>query len=535
MTKISLRTPINEPFFNPRDNDKEWQCISDALAQVPTGLDIPMIIDGKKVFSSNKLNNVNPSNGKIIGTLQQADANHAQMAIDAALKAKSLWASLSPYTRIQKMRDLESVFLKWRYEMCAISMTESGFTSQETYLEWAELIDFIRFNNYFYTQLLEEQLGDGWGETNQLVMRPLKGFTCAVSPFNFPQAIGYNLPLAMALTGNTVVWKPSEDCTLSAYLLMLALDEVGFPPGVINMISGIGHSSLPTILTHPELSALNFTGSFSTARAFGNYIYGAEFPRSNFPRYVVETGGKDFLVADKSICVKETATHIIQGAFGRTGQKCSANSVLLPDAEIWDELKQQLVMQTQSLVTTDVTERKADLGPVISERQFDKIKSYLDLAKGCSHCKILIGGQADKSKGFYVEPTIIEVDVDDHVLLKEEIFGPVLAVRAVKNIEHAIKIIELHNYRLTGSVVSQDEYYIENAVKLLSPYAGNFSINRKTTGAVVHMQPFGGDGASGTNSKAGGQWYLLNFISQGTVIRRHARTHTPSLGEKLRS
>ncbi|MES2614021.1 MAG: aldehyde dehydrogenase family protein [Bdellovibrionota bacterium] len=533
MPKLSLQIPQNEIFFNPRDTDKEWNQFSEAVQKVPTNFEVPMLINGKKVFSKNKLQNKNPSNGAVIGTIQQADSSHAAEAIQAALTAKKSWAALCPNTRIQKFRDLEAVLLKWKYDLCAIASVECGYTALETYVEWAELLDFIRFNNYFYSELLAEQLGDGWGETGQLTLRPLKGFTCAVSPFNFPQAIAYNLPLSMALTGNTVVWKPSDESTLSAYLLMLALDEAGFPAGVINMITGDGKPCLPTVLTHPELSALNFTGSFATARAFGNYIFNTENKRHNFPRFVAETGGKDFLVADVDIDIKETALAIVQGAFGRSGQKCSANSVVLPHESIWPKLKEVLIHETNSLNICSTSERHCDVGPVISERQFDKIVAYIERAKQDKNCKIIAGGTYQKGNGFYIHPTVIEVYVDTHELLSEEIFGPVTAVRAVKNLEHAVSVIEQHPYRLTGSVFSRNDTFLEKATIALSPLAGNFYLNRKTTGAVVNMQPFGGDGASGTNSKPGGKWYLLNFISQGVINRRHVRSTIKTACDKL--
>ncbi|MBX9837664.1 MAG: aldehyde dehydrogenase family protein [Silvanigrellaceae bacterium] len=533
MFKLSLKIPNNEMIINPKDSDQEWQKYSEAVKKVPRNLDIPMIINGKKVFSQNKVKNLNPSNGEAIGSYQQADATHSQQAIDAALSAKEKWASLSPATRIQKFRDLENILLKWKYELCAVSSVECGYNSYETYVEWAELMDFVRFNNYFYADILSEQLGDGWGETNQIQMRPLKGFTCAVTPFNFPQAIGYNLPLVMALTGNTVVWKPSDDAVMSGYMLMLALDEAGFPPGVINMITGDGKPCLPTVLTHPELTAVNFTGSFPTARAFGNYLYNTEYPRANFPRYVAETGGKDFLVADFDIDVIDTARCIIQGAFGRSGQKCSANSVALIHETIWPELRSALLKETASLIVCNAIERKCDVGPVINERQFNKITSYIDRAKNDKNCKIIAGGTYEKNNGFYVSPTIIEVYVDKHELLSEEIFGPVIAVRTYKKFEDTVAIIQQHNYRLTGSVISKNENFLEQAVPVLSQLAGNFYVNRKTTGAIVNMQPFGGDGASGTNGKAGGKWYLLNFISQGTITRRNLKSTTASALDKI--
>jgi 1-pyrroline-5-carboxylate dehydrogenase len=339
----------------------------------------------------------------------------------------------------------------------------------------------------------------------------------------------------MALTGNTVIWKPSSDAVLTSYLLMLALEEAGFPPGVINFLTGEGPNCLPPILKHPELTAMNFTGSFNTARIFGNYLFNTDFPRTNFPRFIAETGGKDFLVADAEIDIADTAQAIVQGAFGRSGQKCSANSVVLVNEKVWPSLKSELIKQAKSQNMTNPVERKADLGPVINKRAFDKIKSAIESAKSDKSCTILTGGNADDSRGFFIEPTLIEVGQDTHDLLSVEIFGPVTAIRTYKTLEDAARIIEQHPYRLTGAVISRNETFLEKAVPVLSQLAGNFYVNRKTTGAVVNQQPFGGDGASGTNAKAGGRWYLLNFVSQGAITRRHTRSTTPQAFTALRS
>lgn len=526
MGKLSIVKPINEPILNPKDFDAEWKKFSDGCVQVPKNFDVPMIIDGQKVYSSVKVKNINPSTGEVLGSCQQADHSHAEAAIHAALRAKQEWAALSQATRIQKFRDLEYVLDKWKYQLCATSSVECGYNAVEAYGEWAELMDFVRFNNFYYTELMGEALGEHANETNQLVLRPLKGFTCAVTPFNFPVAIGFHLPLVMALTGNTVVWKPSDDAPLCSYLLMLALEEAGFPHGVINMITGDGKHCLDKVLTHPELTALNFTGSFQTARAFGNYLFSTEHHRHNFPRYVAETGGKDFLVADHDIDVVDTARAVVHGAFGKSGQKCSANSVLLVDERIWPELKKQILEEASALVICNASEKRCDMGPVVSERQFDKIVGYIERAKSDPQCQILLGGNFDKSKGFYISPTIIELNQDRHALLSEEIFGPVIAVRTYKNFQDAVAMIEQHHYRLTGSVISRNETFLKKAIPVLSQLAGNFYVNRKTTGAFVNMQPFGGDGASGTNAKAGGKWYLLNFVSQGVITRRHLRSTT---------
>lgn len=535
MNILSMVKPTNEPIENIRDTESAWQQFEVATREIPLGLEVPMIIGGQKIYASTKGQSLNPANKELVCTFQEADAGHAQKAIDAALAAKPAWAALSPATRLQKFRDLEVVLAKWKYQTCATAAVECGYTANETSASWAELMDFVRFNSWFYSELLDEQMGDGPMETNQLQLRPLKGFTCAVTPFNFPIAIGFNLPLVMALTGNTVIWKPSSDAVLTSYLLMLALEEAGFPPGVINFLTGEGPNCLPPILKHPELTAMNFTGSFNTARIFGNYLFNTDYPRQNFPRFIAETGGKDFLVADEEIDIVDTAQAIVQGAFGRSGQKCSANSVVLVNEKVWPALKGELIKQTKSQNMINPVERKADLGPVINKRAFDKIKAAIDKAKNDKACTILTGGNADDSKGFFIEPTLIEVGQDTHDLLSIEIFGPVTAIRTYKNLEDAVRIIEQHPYRLTGAVISRNETFLETAVPVLSQLAGNFYVNRKTTGAVVNQQPFGGDGASGTNAKAGGRWYVLNFVSQGAITRRHTRSTTPDAFNALRS
>lgn len=527
---FNISLPENEPLVNPAQNDVEWQKFYSATQNIPKNIDVPMIIGGKKVYSDTKHKNTNPSTGEFLATYQQATEVHANAAIQAALAAKEDWARLSPASRIQKFRDLEVILKKWKYDLCAMAAVECGYTAFETYVEWAELIDFIRFNNYYYAELLNEPLGDDSEESNSLRLRALKGFTCAVTPFNFPLAIGYHLPLAMALTGNTVVWKPSNEAPLLSYLLMLALDEAGFPPGVVNMITGEGTQCLPTVLTNPELAALNFTGSFPAARVFGNFLYNTQWQRPNFPRFCAETGGKNFLVADADIDVQDTARAIVQGSFGRSGQKCSASSIIFVHEDIWPSLKKRLIQESQALNVCSPTERTCDLGPVINKKQFDKIKAYVERARADKNCEILVGGSYS---GLFVKPTFIEVFANEHELFREEIFGPVTAIKTYRNFSEVLASIQSHQYRLTGSVISRNETFLAEVVPILSEYAGNLYVNRKTTGAIVHRQPFGGDASSGTNCKAGGKWYLLNFVSQSTITRRHDRISTPSAFDKL--
>ena len=354
-------------------------------------------------------------------------------------------------------------------------------------------------------------------------LRPLKGFTTAITPFNFPIAIGYNLPTVMALCGNTVIWKPSSDAPMTSWMLMKAIEDAGFPPGVINMVTG--HSKMmPPVLTHDQLTAVNFTGGYDTARNIAGVLFAPDHARPHFPRFVAETGGKDFMVVDKHCDVWDVASCIIAGAFGRSGQKCSANSLVLPDKKIWPDLQAAIVEQMKKFQVKNPLERDSDMGPVINRKAFDSISGFIVRGKADSNVNTIWGGEFSDAEGFWIQPTLFEVNTDDHELISVEIFGPVTAVRPVDNVDHAIRIIENNTYRLTGAVWSSDEDFLTRYVPILSEYAGNFYVNRKTTGAIVDQQPFGGDGASGTNYKAGGIWYLLQFLSQGTVTRRHGRT-----------
>lgn len=522
---LSLKKPLNEPLIPYASDDGQWKAFQEAVARTPKGMDVPMIIGGEEVRAKERIESIDPSTGEVFCTAQKATADHAKAAIEAALKAKESWAALPPEYRIQKFRDLEAILLDRRHELCAVTAQECGYIAPEVSGGWAEMIDFIRFNPWYYFQLLRTDLGDGDRETNTLRLRALKGFTCAITPFNFPIAIGYNLPTVMALTGNTVVWKPSSDAPMTSWMLMRAIQDAGFPPGVINMITGPGSTTMPPVLKHPEINCVNFTGGFDTARMIADELFAKETPRPHFPRFVAETGGKDFLVADRNCDPWDVAACIIAGAFGRSGQKCSANSLVLADRKVWPEIKAAIVEQMGAFKTGNPLERATQMGPVINRGAYETITGFIKRGKSDSKVRLLWGGEFSDEKGFFIQPTIFEVEADRHELLSVEIFGPVVAVKVYDRIEEAVEIIRNNTYRLTGSVWSSDEQFLARWVPVLSEFAGNFYVNRKTTGAIVDQQPFGGDGASGTNFKAGGIWYLLSFISQGTVTRRHGRFH----------
>jgi 1-pyrroline-5-carboxylate dehydrogenase len=520
---LSITKPENQPLIDYRGNDAEWKAFQEALKRIPRDFDVPMIIGGQEVRTSEKVSSIDPSTGKVFCTAQKASRKEAEAAIQAALEAKESWASLPPENRIQKFRDLEQVLYERRHEICAVAAHECGYNNVEVSGGWAEMMDFMRFNPYYYYTLWKTEMGPNPVETNTLRLRALKGFTVAITPFNFPIAIGYNLPTVMALCGNTVVWKPSSDTPMTAWMLMKAVEDAGFPPGVINMITGPGREIMPAVLEHPELTAVNFTGGYDTARSIADRLFTKEIERPHFPRLVAETGGKDFMVVDKSADLWDAAACIISGAFGRSGQKCSANSLVLADKRIWPDLREALKEQMKGFKMGNPLERDTDMGPVINKGAFEKITGFIKRAHEDSNVQTVWGGEFDDSRGFYIQPTIFEVSVNRHELLSVEIFGPVTAVYAYEQFDDALDIIRNNTYRLTGAVWSNDEAFLARTVPVLSEYAGNFYVNRKTTAAVVDQQPFGGDGASGTNYKAGGIWYLLQFISQGTITRRHAR------------
>lgn len=520
---LSILKPKNQPLTDYRGNDAEWSQFQKALKGIPKGLDVPMILGGKEVYTDEKLESIDPSTGDVFCTAQQATVKHTERAIEAATAAKAGWAALPIETRMQKFRDLEWLLHQRRHEICAVTAHECGYTAPEVSGGWAEMMDFIRFNPYYLFELAKTTLGDGVDETNVLNLRALKGFTCAITPFNFPIAIGYNLPTVMALCGNTVIWKPSSDAPMTSWMLMKAIEDAGFPPGVINTVMGSGRTTMPPVLTHPEVTCVNFTGGFDTARSIADDLFSKEHPRAHFPRFVAETGGKDFLVVDKEADVWDVATCIVSGAFGRSGQKCSANSLVLPHKKIWPDLKAALQEQMKSFKMKNPLERDADMGPVINKGAFETITGFVKRANADAKVSTVWGGEFSSEKGFYIQPTIFEVDTDAHELISVEIFGPVTAVRVCEDADHAARIIQSNTYRLTGGVWSRNEAFLQKYVPILSEFAGNFYVNRKITAATVDQQPFGGDGASGTNYKAGGIWYLLQFLSQGTVTRRHAR------------
>ena len=520
---LSMQKPQNQAITNYVGDNGEWELFAQALAKLPRNLDIPLFIGDKEVYADTKIADVSPITGEVIATAQKATRQHAEAAVTAALTAKTAWAQLPWEHRIAKFRDLEQILYARRHEICAALALECGYTLSECAADWAEMMDYLRFQPYYYHELHQTKLGEAAGETNLLRLRSLKGFTCAITPFNFPIAIGYNLPTVMALCGNTVVWKPSSDAPLVSWILMRALRDADFPPGVINMITGSGTEILPPILRHPELTAVNFTGGCDAARQIAGVLYNPDQARPNFPRFVAETGGKGFTVVDAQANLYDAAHSIVIGAFNRSGQKCSATSLVFCHKRVWYELKALLTDLLGRYRTGNPLFRDTQMGPVINRSAFDSITGFIKRATTDTSCKLFAGGGFDDSHGLFIQPTCVEVTKFPHETMQTEIFGPVVACYDYQDVDEIIRIMDKIPYRLTGAIWSADESWLAKYIPIFAEYAGNFYVNRKTTGAMVDQQPFGGDGASGTNCKAGGMWYLLQFISQGVVTRRHTR------------
>ncbi len=458
---------------------------------------------------------------KVIARVHLAGKAEVALAIDAALKAKKEWEGLAWYERAK-------IFLKaadllagpWRAKINAATMHGQSKNVYQAEIDSAcELIDFLRFNAKFYERILEDQPVSAPGIHNSVDYRPLEGFVFAVTPFNFT-AIAANLPAAPAMVGNTVVWKPSEQQSLAAYLTYQLFKEAGLPDGVINFVPALGAVAGEVALNHPELAGVHFTGSSATF----NHIYktiGQQVERyHSYPRVVGETGGKDFVFADPSADLDVLNVALIRGAFEYQGQKCSAASRAYVPASVWKKLEAKLVEDTRHLKQGDVRDFKNMVNAVIDSRSCTKIKSYLDYARSESSYQILAGGEVDDSVGYFVKPTILKTTDAKARTMCEEIFGPVLTIHVFEDakLSEMLKVAsETSPYALTGAVISQDRMAVQKMLETLRHSAGNFYINDKPTGAVVGQQPFGGARRSGTNDKAGSAMNLLRWMSARTI------------------
>tara|TARA_R110002050_G_scaffold158279_4_gene287557 strand:- start:3935 stop:5572 length:1638 start_codon:yes stop_codon:yes gene_type:complete len=483
-------------------------------------IDIPMVINGKKVSTGNTMRVLPPhDHAHNVGSFHLGTSDHVHEAIKAALDAKEAWENMEWSNRLaifMKAADLAAG--PYRAKLNASTMIAQSKTIFQAEIDAAcELIDFLRFNVQYATEIYQEQPHTHSHSTiwNKVDYRPLEGFTFAITPFNFT-AIAGNLPASMAMMGNTVVWKPSLSQIYSAKVVMDIFEEAGMPDGVINMIFTDPQETADIVFSHPDFSGLHYTGSTTVFQNIWTVIGKNITKYRTYPRIVGETGGKDFVMVHKSSNSKQVSTALIRGAFEFQGQKCSAASRAYIPSNLWSAVKEELLADLAEIKSGSPRDFENFVTAVIHEGSFDKLAAYIDGAKQDADAEIVAGGNYDKSKGYFIEPTIIVTTNPKYVTMETELFGPVLTIYVYPENEYeaTLKLVdETSPYALTGALFSNDRYALEYGVKALRNAAGNFYINDKPTGAVVGQQPFGGARASGTNDKAGSKQNLYRWIS----------------------
>ena len=517
--------PVNEPVRSYAPGSPETASLQVRLAELAsTPLDLTMTIAGEqRAGSGAPIDVVQPHrHAAVLGTTRDAGAADVQAAVDAALAAAPAWRDTSFDDRAAVLlRAADLLAGPWRDTLNAATMLGQSKTAFQAEIDSAcELIDFLRFNVAFGRQLLEEQPVSSTGVWNRTDHRPLEGFVLAITPFNFT-AIAANLPLAPALMGNTVVWKPSPTQQLSAHFVMRLLEAAGLPPGVVNMVTGNGAAVSEVAVPHPELAGIHFTGSTATFQRLWQAV-ATGLPRyRSYPRLVGETGGKDFVVAHPSGDPLTTEVALVRGAFEYQGQKCSAASRAYVPRSMWDGgLRDGLADRVRSLSYGDVTDFSHFGGAVIDRRAFDRLAGVVRSAADDPALEVLAGGTADDGEGFFVDPTVLVGKDPGHEVFSTEYFGPVLAVHVYDDADWSATLDLVDSsapYALTGAVIADDPYAVAEASARLRFTAGNFYVNDKPTGAVVGQQPFGGARQSGTNDKAGSALNLLRWTSPRTL------------------
>jgi 1-pyrroline-5-carboxylate dehydrogenase len=516
-------SPANEPVLNYAPGSPEKIALKKALASLKKKtLDIPMYINGKAIRTGKKISIHPPHENKhVLGYFHMGNKQHVQQAINAGLKVRTEWSNMSWESRAHiflKAADLLAT--KYRFEMNASTMLGQSKNAYQAEIDAAcELIDFLRFNVHFLSEIYKQQPVSAPGIHNRMEWRGLEGFVLAVTPFNFT-AIGANLPSSAAMCGNVVVWKPSDAQIYSAQLFMRILKEAGLPDGVINMVYVDGPVLGDVCFKHPDFAGVHFTGSTGVFNHMWKQIGENISTYKTYPRIVGETGGKDFVMVHPSADVDTVVAALARGAFEYQGQKCSAASRAYLPSNIAAAVKEKLVKAVQSMKVGTVEDFSNFVNAVISEASFDKIAGYINKAKKDKKAKILVGGNFSKKLGYFVEPTVIETSDPKYLTMCEEIFGPVLTIYTypASKFEKTLELVNsTSKYALTGSIISQDRGAIELATDKLRHAAGNFYINDKPTGAVVGQQPFGGARASGTNDKAGSMLNLYRWLSARTI------------------
>jgi 1-pyrroline-5-carboxylate dehydrogenase len=522
-SKPTTPTPINEPVLSYAPGTPERALLKAELdRQLGECLDIPIIIGGREIRTGKTVPAVCPHDHRhILGHYHVAGPEEIHQAIAAAKTAKADWEAMEWTARAAiflKMAELITV--KYRYILNAATMLNQSKNPFQAEIDAAcELADFLRFNATFMEQIYSDQPQSAPGVWNRVEYRPLEGFIFAVSPFNFTSIAG-NLSAAPAMMGNTVIWKPASSAILSGYYLMKLFEEAGLPAGVINFLPGKGSEVGDIVLKHPDLGGIHFTGSTRVFQQMWKTVGENIACYRSYPRIVGETGGKDFIFAHKSADIRALAVGLVRGAFEYQGQKCSACSRAYVPASIWERLRPELETLTAQLTMGGVTDFRNLFNAVINEAAFDKTMHYIEAAKASPDAEVIIGGNGDKTKGYFITPTVIKVTDPKYPSMAEEIFAPILSLFVYPDdeFEEALALCdETSPYALTGAIFAQDRYALDVMSARLKHAAGNFYINDKPTGAVVGQQPFGGARASGTNDKAGSYLNLIRWVSPQTI------------------
>lgn len=513
----------NEPVLSYKKGSPEREELVKVLEESRSNvIDVPMVINGKHVTTDKKIEIHPPHDHQhLLGHYNRGDESHVKDAIDAALKARKKWANMS-------WKQRASIFLKaagmisgpYRARINAATMLGQSKSVHQSEIDAAcELSDFLRFNVQYMTEIYNEQPHSDEKVWNRVEQRPLEGFIFALTPFNFT-AISGNLPSAPAMMGNTVVWKPSNTQIYAARIIMEIFMEAGLPDGVINLIFVSGPTAGKVIFSHPDFAGIHYTGSTAVFQNIWKEIGNNIHKFKAYPRIVGETGGKNFVLMHESANSAQVATALTRGAFEYQGQKCSAVSrAYIPDNR-WEEILEEMKCDIDTLKMGPVEDFSNFVNAVIDEASFDKLSGFIDRAKKDEEVEILFGGNYDKSKGYYIEPTILLTKDPHYVTMEEELFGPILTIYIYDHAkwDETVELVDNTSiYGLTGSIFSKDRYIIEDAMKKLTHAAGNFYINDKPTGSVVNQQPFGGSRGSGTNDKAGSRINLMRWLTPRTI------------------
>ena len=514
---------VNEPVKSYAPNSPEKAAVLAAYKEMwNSKIEVPLYIGSEQIKTGNTRNMTAPHDHKhVVGTYHLAEKSHIEKAISNALASKEQWANLAWEQRAAIfLKAAELIAGPYRARINAATMIAQSKNIFQAEIDAScELIDFLRYNVEFMTQIYNDQPKSDSSVWNRLEYRPLEGFVYAITPFNFT-AIAANLPASAAMMGNVVVWKPSDSQVFSAKVIIDVFKEAGLPDGVINVVFGDAQMISETIFASHDFAGIHFTGSTHVFKDIWKTIGNNIHHYKTYPRIVGETGGKDFIVAHPSANVKQVVTGIVRGAFEFQGQKCSAASRAYIPQSLWPAVKEQLTKDVQSLKMGSPEDFGNFITAVIHEGSFDKLASYIDQAKKDADAEIILGGNYDKSVGYFIEPTVIVTTNPKYTTMETELFGPVITIYVYEDAKWAetLKLVDgTSEYALTGAIFSQDRYAIAEATEALKNSAGNFYINDKPTGAVVGMQPFGGARASGTNDKAGSALNLLRWASPRTI------------------